>query len=104
MEYVQKAIQLAIEGGWDSQWLALVSTSAGLPDWVHAKIFLDHLFWKSLGKSLGWTVKLVQHGNWDDMETMTTEAEERWKYEWHKFIDSLIEGKPANDFFKHLLE
>ena len=51
-------------------------------------IFLDPLFWQSLGKAMGWDKNKYIIGN--------------WKAHWHRFIDHLVEGKEAESFFEKL--
>lgn len=119
MTKIQEAIQLAIKGGWiypslegqmtwsmkwekfggwDYCWLKCYDDiSEGF--WaVKEIIFLDPLFWQALFK--GNPDVEVSHGNWDDMKTMTTESIPQWKSQFHRFIDHLIEGKDAEEFFK----
>ena len=60
---------------------------------VYPDALLDRTFWQALGKALGWK---PFNSPLDEMLT--------WQYEWHRFIDHLASGKPADDFFKELLE
>ena len=62
--------------------------------------FLDPDFWHALGRALAWdhpvrTVHAVEHGR----ATMVTQAGAHWVSYWHRFIDCLVEGKTAEDFF-----
>ena len=65
------------------------------------KCQLDPLFWQALGKSLGWEKadgvggKYAQHPN---------ERYAYWKWQWHRFIDHLAEGKDPDEFFKSLIK
>lgn len=118
MKNTQKAIELAIEGGWNSQWLALVSTSIGLPDWVHAKIFLDPLFWQALIKDEYepcWACKGERF--FEDFFTKEVDKsrpcgnckqtgeqlKSTWKDGWHSFIDTLASSQTADEFFATIL-
>ena len=79
-EAIQKAI---IEGGF---------TGHPLSSWhEHDKyqIFLDPLFWQSLGKAMGW-------------EYVGPYQKTPWETEWHCFLDFLAEGKTAEEFFAEL--
>lgn len=60
-------------------------------------IFLDPLFWQSLGKALGWN-----GCNFGDGRETFCSWKLSWKEEWHRFIDHLAEGKDAESFFKTL--
>lgn len=58
-------------------------------------ILLDPLFWQALGKARAWA--LTKHpirGRYKYMKS--------WISEWHRFIDHLAEGKPAESFFASL--
>lgn len=85
---VQQAIEKAIEGGWDK------SQNEKLFPFVR-DTWSDPLFWQSLGKALGWN------------ETHTDGKKKwlewhKWKFEWHRFLDFLAEGKSAEEFFATL--
>lgn len=108
---IQQAIEKAIEGGWKHPFTGLPAFRAPTEEWLkenwrkYAHIFLDPLFWQSLGKAMGW--KMVndfsgeqcvrQHGNCTDMD-----CNPEWKYMWHRFIDHLAEGKDAKSFFEKI--
>ena len=80
------------------------------------EIFLDPLFWQSLGKAMGWDRKMVVRrgmviGNFmcEDKGQIRFEGPEMgcgmdylnpWVYYWHRFIDHLAEGKDAESFFE----
>lgn len=114
---MNEAIQKAIEGGYEIKGLFMRAKGANIEDgklvlhkekdgWnstekmtideaFENKLLLDPLFWKSLGKSLGW--KEGEYMN----DTL-------WKGEWHErwvsFIDHLAEGGTPDDFFKSLID
>lgn len=75
-------------------------------------VFLDPLFWQSLGKAMGWNKNYIdQYGEVVDCETeqecldlMSQVDRHVWLYEWHRFIDALAEGKDAESFFNELLK
>jgi hypothetical protein len=65
-----------------------------------ADTFLDPHFWYALGRGLGWepavrTVHAVENGR----ATLVTRTGHHWVSCWHHFIDCLVEGKTAEDFF-----
>ena len=55
------------------------------------EIFLDPLFWQSLGKAMGWR---QDEDQWGDRA--------EWVSQWHRFIDHLADGKDAESFFEGL--
>jgi hypothetical protein len=65
-------------------------------------VFLDPHFWQCLGKAVGWE---------NDMRVMKMCACSvgshprpigEWEMKWHSFIDTLAEGKSAEDYFATL--
>jgi hypothetical protein len=65
-----------------------------------ADSFLDPLFWQALGRGLGWeqvvkTVRVVENGK----ATLVTRTGHHWVSSWHHFIDYLVAGQTAEDFF-----
>jgi len=75
------------------------------------QVFLDPLFWQSLGKAMGWSdggeycrgSRVCKKGVTELHKPCVWEVvEPRWKGEWHRFIDHLAEGKTAEDYFKNL--
>lgn len=110
MTYTEQAIQKAIEGGyWPSNRekvspvridmmrsnLSFALNSEG--GFVCSSLFLDPLFWQSLGKSLGW--KEIEMS--DPHRPVNGKPE--WQNNWHRFIDHLAEGKDAESFFESLI-
>ena len=55
------------------------------------EIFLDPLFWQSLGKAMGWR---QDEDQWGDRA--------EWVSQWHRFIDHLAEGGTAESLFEKL--
>lgn len=113
---IEETIKKAIEGGYepngsDLQHYMLFNQHAHISalNLVGYKvIFLDPLFWQSLGKAMGWRYKAYKNGAWqtedEDLDIMsdTPFRHPEWLYQWHKFIDHLAEGKDINSFFKNL--
>ncbi len=104
MNHTQRAIELAIEGGY-MPWQYLKASKAmqdywkdkGLVIWEQA--VLEVLFWQCLGKSLGWGDEKNCPVCWQKMVITGT----GWMCHWHRFIDTLASGKTAEDFFGELL-
>lgn len=103
---MKEAIQKAIEGGWKPTGYGKFSDNA-ISYKVQAvmkikykeRIFLDPLFWKALGKSLGWD-ELEDGRKWESAKFGFMPV---CKYRWHCFIDHLADGKSAESFFEELL-
>lgn len=112
---IKQAIQKAIEGGWSRE------AVKGTEDWYFNDIFLDPLFWKSLGKAMGWneheiTIKVPaqtvhrirrDRSGGEDIEWPAHSRKrkvmtKKWLKEWHRFIDHLADGGTAESFFKYL--
>lgn len=94
---IEQAIEKSIEGGY--KW-------NGGPrecSWGHYDhAFLDPLFWQSLGKALGWAEEVKVIHSHPVESDIVREKTEGWKWEWHRFIDHLAEGKDAESFFESL--
>lgn len=92
---MKDAVKLALAGGW-------VCTVCVEPEknyhWYKSSILLDPLFWRALGKSLGW--EEIEHTH---MVTKKNVVTKMWLSYWHRFIDHLAEGKDAESFFEELL-
>lgn len=116
---MEKAIQKAIEGGWNKIWTSCetptgISKSHDYRDWniqwkdttvpqiVRQNDFLlDPLFWQALGKAMGWGKKMsvsIASGGGTAWHT------KKWQAHWHDFIDHLAEGKDAESFFAELIK
>lgn len=73
---------------------------------------LDPLFWQSLGKALGWKdYETCRYGcQWDfdgegcSHDLPPTVRSPFWRWNWHRFIDHLAEGKEVEEFFNQLLK
>ena len=97
---IQQVIEKAIEGGWqEGRSPKVVKTRSGFlvqtkgeiigfETSIHS-VFLDPLFWQSLGKAMGW---------WGE----NANGKPQWVNKWHRFIDHLAEGKDAESFFESL--
>lgn len=88
MNHITKALQLAINGGYN---VGPVEVDM-ICDNKYDHHFLDPLFWQSLGKALGWG---------KNNEGVIVYRD--WLKEWHRFIDKIANGGTADDFFKELL-
>lgn len=137
---IKQAIEKAIEGGYHRGQIgtspiveincdfAITETKGERNHYGLAWVWLDPLFWQSLGKAMGWGDEMVcidetghpkewgyyfhcpvcgeiVHG---ERQECPSECEtdyppiESWKYHWHRFIDHLAEGKDAESFFSNL--
>lgn len=121
---MKEAIKKAIEGGYKVNGLVLEKGELfafGRPDQqkIEQYCLLDPLFWQCLGKHEGWNERKVTM-NLSEMEISSVGREKftrpkqspsyirktpnRWKNEWHRFIDHLAEGKDIDSFFESLLQ
>ena len=80
---IEKTIKKAIEGGYKND------SKVDYRKWDLSSVYLDPSFWQSLGKALGW--------EGDDEDTFG-----EWTNRWRKFIDYLIWGRTAEEYFKEL--
>ncbi len=87
---IKQAIEKAIEGGYSNKdqegWFIK------LPEYAKCQIWLDLLFWQSLGKAMGWEGE-------DMYLTLPMDAHVAY---WHRLIDHLAEGKTIEQFFAKL--
>ncbi len=91
---MEKAIQKAIEGGWDKDRGMCEEYFCSEAAWC------DPLFWQALGKAMGW-----DEGEHEDPTFMYAPVDmAMWQWKWHRFIDYLVEGKDAESFFNDLLK
>lgn len=114
MEHTQRAIALAIKGGYiPKQYLK--ASQAVQNDWkkkglvMKEQALLESLFWQSLGKSLGWgnSFGFIVTGDTGEIESWLESDSAgtvyQWEYQWYEFIHHLAEGKDADSFFAGLL-
>lgn len=118
MKHKQRAIELAIEGGYPKDktihgqekiyldHLRRFGVVTALKMW-EAYIFLDPLFWQSIGKSLGWVTnsEIYYYGRRNEEGNIITSGVpwDLWEYYWHSFIDALASGQTPDDFFATIL-
>ena len=98
---MEKAYELAKQFGYDGRVYS-----------KHGEL-LDPKFWQALGRALGWEKQVcakcgypaenlgVYCGGCDTELDIIPYPE--WLYHWHRFVDHLAEGKPADEFFAVLL-
>ncbi len=112
-EYIKKAIEMSIEGGYKYQGnykcdytVKVNSLKVYMNDPEDTKLyipfndlFLSPDWWQCLGKQLGWRGKL-------DLTTAKPHwnGDPEWLYRWHCFIDHLALGKDINEFFKLIIK
>lgn len=115
---LEQAIQQAMEGGWKPASYRSVfelnpNNKAGVhpttrASYTHLEILLDHFFWQSLGKAMGWEMtKEVRYysarvGGSDEGDLEEIGELSEWEYHWHRFIDHLADGGTPEDFFNQL--
>lgn len=108
---IQQAVQKAEIGGWSPKKL---HSFDGIMQFTVAEALLDPYFWRSLGKAMGWS----EYGSHDvrannlrchacgekytDSEPCKKNNYSRWKREWYRLIDNLIEGKSIEEYFTNL--
>lgn len=103
---MEKAIKLAIEGGWDSSAMEWHGCQESITHDIWEKAVLSPLFWQALGKSLGWAKSVDEDGdiNREPSSWQYRFGNPQWLWYQHKFIDHLAEGKDINSFFEELLK
>ena len=90
---IEETLKKAIEGGWDEGRSIVGDAWKGLSMKSTHKAFLDPLFWKSLGKAMGWLdVTRVPKGH------VCSKCCE-WLDNWHRFINHLASGGEIEEFF-----
>lgn len=76
------------------------------------EMWFDPAFWQCLGKGLGWgsfyddegMPRISVQGWYPDTHIFSSGTDESmWQAYIHRFIDTLIEGKSAEDFFKGVI-
>ena len=110
---IPEVIKKAIEGGWKKHLyspdtFACTEMGAyfrdGLDHFVPAEIFLDSLFWQSLGKAMGrtWNKETGLGGVSSKENRLLAKKHPLWKSDWHRFIDHLASGGSIEGFFEKL--
>lgn len=110
---IQQAIKKAVDGGYENpivdNWLIDAESGDVLENQDNdlvANLFLDTLFWQSLGKAMGWSEgsELIR----EKFHVPRVGAVGRmvrypeWKWQWIHFIEHLAEGGTPESFFKDL--
>lgn len=126
---MKNAIEKALEGGYDPfghakkwggygkridphynaglGWLIWGTDEAGVEtyDVVHQGELLNSpLFWQALGKAMGWGRIKYRQSTPRCIRMMSKPTPNRWKKEWHRFIDHLVAGGDVEGFFNELLK
>ncbi len=108
---MEQVIKVAIENGWEA-YQPLEAYSAHC---FKCEYCLDSLFWQALGKGLGWKETMHRLEYFMDGEEkylywkgdnghQYTPHIVGWKYQMHRFIDHLAEGKDIDSFFNQLIK
>lgn len=103
MTYIEQAIREAREAGWRLPGQERFHYRLDTGEFCEAAlygIFLDPTFWQCLGKARGWKI------DWEYVEDVSGSLGGRktgeWLENWHRFIDTIAEGRTAEDFFREL--
>jgi hypothetical protein len=109
---IEHAIKKAIDIGWELperevKWIwyhpfkDAVKPVARIPN---DSPFLDPSFWQSLGKAMGISdhVNPLHRVGKKITCVVCCRNEEAWKDMWHRFIDHLVAGESAEEFFAEL--
>src|SRR3990167_5717000 len=109
MNYIERAIKLAIEGEYDGSWFLYPRNTESKN--VQRQLFLDKNFWVALGKQLNLGNFYDEEGSpkvyglqgWyppygGDLEN------QMWAYEAMEFFQATLEGITPEEFFKELLK
>ena len=108
---IQQAIEKAIEGGYENKELLIGGPKFVAEHYSHgvSQLFLDPIFWQSLGKAMGWKGRCKCYEGHTHRALYIPGRKEptcfcechidisksinvQWKKEWHRFIDHLAEG------------
>lgn len=81
MQAVQRAIREAKDAGYQP---------------TARSVFLDHRFWRALGRARKWDEDEKQYGEQPDIWTSM------WLRNWHDFIDHLAMDRRIDAFFENL--
>jgi len=94
------AIQKAVEGGWDSEECQVPIGARGRFNYDRA--WLDPLFFKALGKNLGWGATKNFSGRKKD--SLLDLWPEEWQVYQHLLIDAIQQGRSIDEFFGEILK
>lgn len=95
-----EVIKAAKAQGWDNS--IYMCEHDGI-EMMHSGAFNDPSFWQCLGKAMGWEQRQRENNEDAERETGYRIIERPdWVVRWHRFIDSLAEGRTAEEFFKDL--
>lgn len=89
---MEKAIKIATQNGYYTTFFD-----------KDTDVLLDPLFWQALGKGLGWK-EYATWEEWDSDGKEHTVRELYWRFQWHRLITFLAEGKDINSFFEELIK
>lgn len=131
---IEEAIKEAVKGGWsdgthivqvEPKWGIRLLAKSGYAQWEFkfSDIWIDPLFWQSLGRAQGWEMNKIhmcvgcgvalrwnenptmdgKHGGTNGCGSDILEYDGQGMIEHHRFIDHLWERKDAESFFRDLL-
>ena len=102
---IEETIKKAIEGGYKSPCCNRdVKLAEHLLEHDLGQVFLDLLFWQSLGKAMGrtWNKETGLGGVSSKENLLLAKKHPLWKSDWHCFIDHLASGGEIEEFFANL--
>lgn len=108
--FTRIAIEKAIEGGWkphngNVSAKEFIDNKTYLFKSERCLIFLDPFFWQALGKAEEWSISRIYWVEEINEHNDRTEYRifKRWENEMHSFVDFLVRGFNADEFFKKIL-
>ena len=108
---IQQAIEKAMGGGWKKAEHMESFTTKFLAETFIYEILFDRIFWKSLGKEIGWDNHVFLYNDGSCVRCNGKgiyefingkENNDSWRVYWHRFIDFLADGKSIEDYFASL--
>jgi len=104
---MKNAYEKAIEGNYECNYWNTDNQMMSVSELTQAdynRALLDPLFWQALGKHQGWEESMeYKHHLEGSFSIQIVKTEDRWKKEWHNFIDHIASGKNIDEFFNKLL-
>jgi hypothetical protein len=102
MSYIEKAIDIAVLGGYETPTNKERERifSGGF------SVFFDPAFWSALGKALGWKGEVTYSIDEHMLHESSLHIDGAWSvptYQQHRFIDHLASGGTPETFFQDLL-
>lgn len=115
---MKEVLRKAIEGGWWPKFLNASYMDGGKfkkktpkyaseelvqMSYVIPSIWLDPLFWKALGKMMGWEKTIDVYFKTKTGQTIHSAVLEGWQFHQMLFMESVGDGMDTEVFFKEIL-